>query len=95
MSEKDLLKRLDALESQVQYLVTVAVPVLMKLCSHVHEAPARDPMLPLEAPRRLRQVAKDEIAKALAWTGGNKCQAARLLGCNVKTVHNLLRRGRV
>ncbi len=43
--------------------------------------------IPLPAPRTLDEIERDAIRAALAATGGNKTQAAKLLGIGLKTLH--------
>ena len=43
--------------------------------------------IPLPAPRTLEEIERDAIRLALAQTGGNKKEAARLLGIGIATLH--------
>ncbi|MGE5190812.1 MAG: sigma-54-dependent transcriptional regulator [Gemmatimonadota bacterium] len=43
--------------------------------------------IPLPAPRTLEEIERDAIRAALAETGGNKTQAAKILGIGLRTLH--------
>ncbi len=43
--------------------------------------------IPLPAPRTLEEIERDAIRAALRETGGNKTQAAKVLGIGLRTLH--------
>ncbi len=43
--------------------------------------------IPLPAPRTLEEIERDAVRSALAETGGNKTQAAKILGIGLRTLH--------
>ena len=49
--------------------------------------PTADGPIPLPASRTLTEIERDAIRDALAKTGGNKTQAAKILGIGLRTLH--------